>query len=236
MYRVRTTASTGRRDTHRISKHLNKGLNVTISNTFLICTVSSGGPVFRNAEIKLMESALDSPPSLNKSLSVLKQLCNNSQLVELWKVGMLKLQAIHLCKRYTMSHESVDTRVKGHFLWCYFQMHCDLILRFSRRRIQSTVFWYVTPCSLLGQFRCLWETYRVQAPARRYISGDGNGIVNSTKHAKWQRRVNFLSALYHQLDLDDQFFRSNFGNRQLPKHSSIFHSLNQKMAITMWYK
>jgi hypothetical protein len=62
-----------------------------------------------------MESALDSPPSLNKSLSVLKQLCNNSQLVELWKVGMLKLQAIHLWRRYTLSHESVHTRVKGHF-------------------------------------------------------------------------------------------------------------------------
>jgi len=37
-----------------------------------------------------MESALDSPPPLNKSLSVLKQLCNNSQLVEPWRVGYVE--------------------------------------------------------------------------------------------------------------------------------------------------
>ena len=79
-----------------------------------------------------MESALDSPPPLNKSLSVLKQLCNNSQLVETWRVGMLKLQAIHLWRMYTQSHESVDTRVKGHFHWLSFK-RSDLILRFSRR-------------------------------------------------------------------------------------------------------
>ena len=34
-----------------------------------------------------MGSALDSPSPLNKSLSVLKQLSNNSQLVEAWRVG-----------------------------------------------------------------------------------------------------------------------------------------------------
>jgi hypothetical protein len=44
-----------------ISKHLNKGLHVVTSNTFLIGTPSLCGAAFRKAEIKLMEGVVRLP-------------------------------------------------------------------------------------------------------------------------------------------------------------------------------